>query len=259
MNNYLYLSLIPEALVFSMLPPEEFGRYYAVGTRKRTRGEALFFQVDPALVSKHLPLEEAAKRCVPNSDGSPKRSVYVSIYRSLECVPTEALKDLFLVTAGGEVLALKRRDYEPSEKQELHLYQELAPVDPMIASNLEPQAFCRTLTTPGNPVWVPRLAFVELKLGELADNPRRASAYNLPYKNLDHLRDCLIELKNQPQKSTKAVMRAMGCDLLFRTVKNGFFVGDAETFAFYPFPSEEELEEQHYTWWRSADMLPFED
>ncbi len=27
----LYLSLIPQALVASMLPPEEFGRYYATG------------------------------------------------------------------------------------------------------------------------------------------------------------------------------------------------------------------------------------
>ena len=38
MEIYLYLSIVPEALIASMLPPEEFGKYYAVGNKKRTRG-----------------------------------------------------------------------------------------------------------------------------------------------------------------------------------------------------------------------------
>jgi len=33
METYLYLSLIPESLIASQLAPEEFGNYYAVGTR----------------------------------------------------------------------------------------------------------------------------------------------------------------------------------------------------------------------------------
>ncbi len=32
--TYLYLSMTPESLVASMLPPEQFGNYLAVGTRK---------------------------------------------------------------------------------------------------------------------------------------------------------------------------------------------------------------------------------
>ena len=31
MSVHLYLSLIPEALIASMLPPEEFVQYYATG------------------------------------------------------------------------------------------------------------------------------------------------------------------------------------------------------------------------------------
>ena len=34
----LYLSLIPQALIASMLEPADFGRYYAVGTRVHARG-----------------------------------------------------------------------------------------------------------------------------------------------------------------------------------------------------------------------------
>ena len=43
MSVYLYLSLIPEALIASMLPPLDFGTYLAIGTKKRTRGQAMFF------------------------------------------------------------------------------------------------------------------------------------------------------------------------------------------------------------------------
>lgn len=204
-------------------------------------------------------MKEAARRCVPDAKGTPKRSVYVSIYRALEQVPINALRELYLVTDNGRVLEIKRHDYAPAAEKQLHLYQELAPVDPMIASNLEPMAFCRIITDRLSPVWVPRLAFVELSLGGLAENPRHASAYNLPYKNLDHLRDCLIELTEQPDKPTKTVIRAMGCALLFRTVKNGFFVGDDKEFAYYPFPTQDELEDNYYDWWRSANVMSFQD
>ena len=46
-------------------------------------------------------------------------------------------------------------------------------------------------------------------------------------------------------------------DLLYRTVKNGFFVGDQDNFLFYKFPSIEQLENEYYSWWRSALVLGF--
>ncbi len=46
MNKYIYLTCNPEALVASMLPPEAFGRYLSTGTKKRNRGQAIFFEVD---------------------------------------------------------------------------------------------------------------------------------------------------------------------------------------------------------------------
>ena len=35
MKQYLYLSLVPEALIASNLSPEEFGNYYATGAFRR--------------------------------------------------------------------------------------------------------------------------------------------------------------------------------------------------------------------------------
>ena len=91
MNLHLYFSMIPEALVASMLTPDEFGAYLATGTEKRTHGQAVFFDLSPGFKSDFFNLSDIEKRCVPRLDGSPKNSVYLSIYRVLEHIPLEVL------------------------------------------------------------------------------------------------------------------------------------------------------------------------
>ena len=83
--THLYLSLIPQALIASMLEPMAFGRYYAVGTRAHSRGEAIFFAVDPAcLPPGEFPLDLVPERCVAKADGSPRSR---STCRSTGCCP----------------------------------------------------------------------------------------------------------------------------------------------------------------------------
>jgi hypothetical protein len=82
MKQFVYLSLTPESLVASHLPPDEFGNYLAVGTRKRLRGQALFLEVEAASLD-NLYQEYMNKRLVPYENGEPKRSLYLSIYRVL--------------------------------------------------------------------------------------------------------------------------------------------------------------------------------
>ena len=94
MTTHFYLSLLPEALIVSMLDPEEFGTYYAVGSAKKSRGQAMFFEVAPTFRHPYFRIEEALKRCVPHEDGSPKASIYVSVYRVLEHVDIDALMSL---------------------------------------------------------------------------------------------------------------------------------------------------------------------
>lgn len=253
MKKYLYLSITPEALIASMLPPEEFGNYFAVGTKKRTRGQAIFFEVDiEKLESNYFKLDDIESRCIPHEDGMPKRSLYLSIYRVVEHVPLNSLKGLYLVTDDGRVLKLKRGEYVEESNSHLHLYQELSPVTPRIASAYNPIEFVRIVTNPLNSVSVPKLVFVELVLDELANNPKHGAIQNLPYPNIDHLRDCLIGLLENPLKATKTVIRVFQGELFFRTVKNGFFIGDQEDLIFYPMPSLEELNNTYYVWWRSA-------
>jgi hypothetical protein len=257
MKTYLYFSVTPEALIASMLPPEEFGNYLATGTKKRTRGQAIFFEIDEGLAGDSIPADFIKKRCVPHPDGSPKRSVYISIYRVLEQLPLNSFKSLYLTTDDGRVLELQKGTYTHNEAPGLHLYQELSPVTPRVASSLDPIDLVKTVTDTNKPISVPKLVFVELKLDELASDPIGGKAEDLPYPNIPHLRDCLISLISGSEKVTKTVIRFFQGDLLYRTCKNGFFVGQGDELLYYHFPEQQELEDKYYTWWRSALILGF--
>jgi len=253
MNVHLYLSVIPEALIASHLAPEEFGNYYAVGSQKRARGQAVFFSVQPNFQSDYLRLAEADQRCVPHEDGSPRRSSYLAIYRALEHVPLTALDKLYLTTDDGRVLALEATAYQKVPSPGLHLYQEICPVTPRVASKLPPDEFAAYITDRANPVSVEKIVFAELRIDDLASDPEKASVANLPYENIDHLRDCLKELKNRWAKPTKVVARDASASILYRTVLGGFYVADATGMRYYPLPSRDQLESHYYAWWRSAN------
>ena len=254
MTIHLYLSLLPEALIYSQLDPDEFGTYYAVGSLKKSRGPAMFLEIDPDFRHPYFHLESALERCKPHEDGSPKRSLYVSVYRVLEHMALDAMQQLFLVTADGRTLGLSSAPYEPSCENCLHLYQEIAPVTPLVVSRLDPVNFYDLIVkNPTSLITVPAIAFTELQLGELANDPVMGVSENLPYGNSDHLRQCLTDVKTK-YVSTKMVDRISSPVVQYRTVKNGFFFGNQESLKYFPMPSPEELRTDHYRWFRSANM-----
>lgn len=252
MSKYIYLTSNPEALVASMLPPEAFGLYLSTGTKKKNKGQAIFFEVDIEKISSIINMESLNKRCVPKEDGSPKSSVYLSVYKVLEMIPLTALRSLYLTTDHGLVLELKKADYDKSKepKNELHLYQELCPVTPMVASSLAPSVFMKKLTDGSTAITLPKLFFVELKLGELAVNPLGGSAENLPYPNTGHLRDCLEIIRGEYEKHMKTVNRFFSGELLYRTIASGFYVGAKDEIVYYPYPKMKDLEKMNYNFFR---------
>jgi len=252
MSKYIYLTSTPEALVASMLPPEGFGMYLSTGTKKRNKGQTIFFEVDLDKIEDIIDMNSLNKRCVAKEDGSPKSSVYLSVYRALEMIPLSALKSLYLTTDHGCVLELKQTAYDESweSQNELHLYQELSPVSPLVASGLAPSQFLKKLTDGSTPIVLPKLFFVELKLGELAKNPLGGSAEHLPYTNIGHLRDCLEILKGEYEKHMKTVQRIFSGTLLYRTIESGFYVGSKDEIRFYPYPDMKQLEDINYEFFR---------
>jgi hypothetical protein len=253
MNKFIYLSITPEALISSMLTPIEFGEYMATGTKKSNRGEAIFFEVDLEKIKSLIDIDYLNSRCVTKPDGKPKSSVYMSVYRVMELIPISALKDLYLTTDNGAVLCLKKVPYDKNleAKKSLHLYQELCPVNPLVASSLSPLKFLKTLTDGSLQIKLPKLFFVDLKLGELATNPLSGSAEHLPYAAVSHLRDCLEILKKEEKKQMKTVQRFFRGSLLYRTIENGFYVGAKDEILFYKYPTMAELEEMNYRFFHS--------
>ena len=250
MNQYVYLSATPESLVASQLAPVEFGNYLAVGTRKRTRGQAIFFEIDIDKM-KSLPRSYMDQRLVPYENGEPKRSVFLSIYRVMEQVPLDALKNLYLVTDDGRVLELEKGKYSIPQPEMVHFYQQFNPITTRVASKLNPPEFIKFLTDSEKEVSTPKLFIVELKLGKLSLDSN-APIHDLPYPNPDHLRECLTRLNSSEDRLTKTVIRQYKGDLSYRTVRDGFFIGENDKYIYYPFPSVEELENKYYSWWRSA-------
>lgn len=254
MTKHLYLSFIPEALIASMLSPEEFGSYYAVGTYKKQHGQAMFAELDPDFRDEFFLIKEGLARCVPHENGASKRSVYIATYRVLEHVPIDAIRKLYLVTAYGEVLALEQSDDIPESDGGLHMYQEIAPVNPLTVSTYDPKNYWDFLTQhPKSAIYLPAVCFVELQLGKLAEDPEFGKRRDLPYENLHHLRECLVELRDK-EIHTKMVNRVQSVEFPYRTIKSGIYIGNTEQLAYFPMPSLEELRSNYFRWWRSANV-----
>lgn len=253
MTIHLYLSLIPEALIASMLPPEEFGMYYSVGYSKKSRGQAMFVELSPDFRHDFFPIEDGIARCTPHPDGSPKKSVYISTYRVLEHVPLTGMNILYLVTKYGESLQLKRSENYPSKEAGLYLYQEIAPVSNLVASTLQPLDMYRFLTQdPDSMIHLPAICFVELRLGALAKDPEFGEVGDLPYDGIYQLRECLVELQTKTIH-TKIVDRVHTVEYPYRMIDSGIYIGNTDELAYFPLPSRDKLRNQYYRWWRSAN------
>jgi hypothetical protein len=253
MSTYIYLTCNPEALVASMLAPEQFGQYMSTGTKKKNKGQTIFFEIDLPSIEHLIDMKSLEKRCVAKPDGGPKSSVYLSVYRVLEMIPMASFRSLYLTTDHGIVLELKRSAYDKSAEpaNALHLYQELCPVSPMVASSLAPSVFAKKLTDGSSTISLPKLFFVDLKLGELATQPLSGSAEHLPYTNVGHLRDCLEIVRGEYEKHMKTVIRIFSGELLYRTIATGFWIGENEELIFYPYPKMSDLEMINYNFFRS--------
>ena len=253
MSTHIYLSVMPEALIGSMLAPAAFGAYLSTGTKKRNKGQSMFIEIDFEKAGNVIDKNYLKTRCVAKPDGSPKSSVYLSVYRVLESIPMNAFKSLYLTTENGIVLELEavRYDKKNEEKDQIHLYQELCPVSPQIASSHTPSEYIKALTDGSLHIKLPKIFFVDMNLGDPDKNLRGGSVDYLPERQAEHLRDCIEILKNEENKQMKTVQRTFSGVLLYRTIRSGFYLGCKDEIIFYPFPSMKELENRNYEFFRA--------
>ncbi len=254
MSIHLYFSLIPEALIASMLPPDQFGQYYATGHKFKSKGQAVFFEIDPSYRHEYFDIDGCYARCVTKPDGSPKNSIYISMYRVMEHLAIGAVGKLYLTTAMGATLELARGSGLPQAERELHMYQDLGPINSLVVSLLDPATYYADVTTkPSKSFHFPGMCFVELELGPLARDPENGQEGDLPYSFMQHLREALMEL-TPGSKQNKLVHRVHSLEFPFRMVKNGFYMGIGPELVYYPMLAQAVLRKDYSNWWRSANM-----
>lgn len=250
MSAYLYLSVMPETLVASMLPPEEFGTYLAVGSQQKLPRETMFFSLKSDFRNDKFDFSLIEKACIPHQDGRPKKSLYLGIYRVLENVPLSAVENLYLVTRDGRVLELKQGiPAEGSVEENCHLYAEIAPTNPLVISSLPPTDYCSYITTSGHSLHIPKICFMEMEMPDLSENR--------PCGSISSINDHVIETHKalvNGNKKVKIVDRRYQISGLGRGVKGGFYIGDKDELLFFPFPSHADLEKNYHEWYRSANL-----
>ncbi len=260
-KKYLYAIMHPNrALVASQLPPEEFGKQYSVGTKRYYQGKVLFVEVDPAFRNDYFPIDEYFAQTVAHADGRPKRTKIISSYRVLEHLDLSALGSLYAVTVSGATLKLDKTEYATvaEEDHSIRIMQELNPLQLLVATTKDHRSFGSTLTKPDNPKGAPKLFFTQVDLDvdtflkEWEVNPFLPPP--IPGVHPQKLSEVLTFLQSNEEYKTATIgLASVFDDILYRSLKKGFFLSHGEEMLFYPFPSEDVLKRDHYAWWKSAD------
>lgn len=250
-KRYLYLTIAPEALIASMLEPEQFGSYLASGSKRFINGPAVFLELDPATAASAFGIGNLEERCQPHANGELRRSSYIAIYRVLEQLPIGSVRALYLTTRKGISLRLEPTPGAPQGSDVNYLYQELGPVGPRVVTTLGPKAFVDFITRNDNPLRVPTIFFAHLNLGALAQNVDSKDTDAIPYGNIEHLRQCLQSL-HESKKLTKVVNRDTNLNDLFTNLASGLYLGKGTDLLSFPMPEADTLARDHHPWLSSA-------
>ena len=255
MTIHYYLTLYPmEAMIASQLEPEAFGAYMAIGARSGSSERLIFAEVREEAIADAFDLDYARSRCVPHADGSPKNSVYLSVYRALEAAPLNALGLLYLVTKDGRSLVLEPVEYPDSDPWKgSALYQELCPARPLVVSSLNPGDFIRYIVEDSSKLTMPSVFFADLLMPELTGDAYTGNVGGYFDTKLKHLEACLGELSSVEGKMSKVVDRSASASFNYQVIGAGLYVGRRGGVpVFYAMPSREVLKVRHYDWGKSA-------
>jgi hypothetical protein len=254
---HYYLMVSPsEALVASMLDSAEFGAYMATGEHK-TASEQLIFAELTGEFGDEFDWDYARRACKPHADGTPKHSVYLSVYRVLERVPLIYLGKLYLVTRDGRSLELSQMPYRESfDWRGYALYKELCPVTPLVASSLPPEPFSRYLLDSTNHISVPAIVFADVNIIDLDDLEHTGNVGGMyDREGREHVKMCFEEIRKHPGKRSKTIDRSASIRFTYQSIGEGiFFARHKEGFVFYRMPTRDEIRKNHYEWGRSANF-----
>jgi hypothetical protein len=195
----------------------------AIGTKNGSHEYIMFIEVSGEFGSD-FDWEYARTRCVSHENGEPKHSLWMSVYRVLEHIPTDVMGAMYLTTADGRSLVL------------------------------EQAGFAASLTNPDEHVSVPRVAFADLKVIDFDDMTTTGNIGAAYDRNLEHLKECIRDVTSSAGKPSKNVERSVGA-FSYQIIGDGVFIGDRTGVVMYEMPDITSIRRNHYEWGRSAMLF----
>jgi hypothetical protein len=260
-QKHLYAIMHPNrALVASQLGPKDFGKMYSVGTKRYYQGKVLFAEVDINFRNDYFPIEEYLEKTVAHEDGSPKQTKIISSYRVLEHLDLDAIGNLYAATVTGQTLEIEKAEYKAPESasKDIKILQEINPLQLLIATTMDHKSFGAQMTAKDNPKGSPKLFYTQIDLNvddflaEWRKNPFLTPP--IPGVHPQKLAGALTFLKESKKKQTSTIGLASVLDkVVYRKLTKGFFLSAGDQVSYYPFPSDTELQKNHYAWYRSTD------
>lgn len=256
--KHLYLILYPNpSLVASQCAPAEFTRHYQVGSTRYYAGKLIFAEVDIAYRHPYFDLDNLLAQVVPHEDGTPKATKFVKSYRALEHVDLDAIQQLYLATASGDVLGLAPgSDDALAPNERMRLIAEICPLSMLVLTRLGYKSFGKYLTDPTNPKGAPTMFYTSLDLDldeflrEFEANPFMPSPLSSVHPS--KLRDAVHELKSKSAKTTKGLALSAPLEAIsYKMIRHGFWFANTQKHRFFPMPPARQIESNHYKFWRS--------
>ncbi|MBN1300506.1 MAG: hypothetical protein JW995_04760 [Melioribacteraceae bacterium] len=256
-EKHLYMIVFPiNALVASQLEPDKFGEHYTTGSAKHFSGKVIFAELDIHFRNDHFEIDKYLELTTEHPDGSPKKTKFIKSYNVLEHVDLDAIKKLHLCTANGKVLSIDSSEYTAyNEPGLIRIYQEITPLDTLVASTFDQREFGRFITKETLSKGAPKICFtqIEFNIGRFLEQNKNKEIFSIELPNVNPYRfyDCIMELTDKPEKLTKTIgLGSLLRDISYKFLRHGFWFAEGDKLKFFPMPSLNELENQYFYWWK---------
>ncbi|MBU1095244.1 MAG: hypothetical protein CVV23_08810 [Ignavibacteriae bacterium HGW-Ignavibacteriae-2] len=256
-EKHLYMIVFPiNALVASQLEPDKFGEHYTTGSAKHFSGKVIFAEIDINYRNPHFEIEKYLELTVQHPDGSPKKTKFVKSYNVLEHVELQAIKKLHLCTANGKVLSIEPAEYTAYNEPGLtRIYQEITPLDTLVASTFDQREFGKFITTETKSKGAPKICFtqIDFNISRFLEQNKNKEIFSIELPSVNPYRffDCIMELKTKPAKLTKTIgLGSLLREISYKFLRHGFWFSEGDELKFFPMPSIAELEDKYFYWWK---------
>ena len=259
-ERHLYLVVHPNhSLVASQLDAERFIKHYVRESARYFEGRLVFVELDPDFRHPYFDVDGAYAQLKPHEDGSPKATKFISSYRVLEHVGFDAMGKLYICDESGGFVALEpsaKGSEPPHGGEDLRVILEIDPVKFMVLTRLGLQEYALFATDPDNSKGAPKMLYAELDLPvddfmrEAEESPYVSSFF--PGIHPDRLRAAILELRKSPGKYVKGISLNCPFDRIsYKLLRGGLVFASPEGIKYYPLLSLEEVERNHYKFWKS--------